>query len=449
VEAGLPILERHRFDVVVVGGGAVGLWAALDLATRGVKTLLLERRIVAGETSNKYHGLLHSGARYAVVDPIAAKECYRENRILSTVVPHVIEDTGGYYVALTESDEKYYEQLAEALRSIGIPFREVPLSEAFREEPHLNREARLVIEVPDKVIYARELAATLAYAAYKNGATIAEGVEVVKIRRGGEGEALITVKDVLTGETVHVGAEVVLNAAGPWAGKIAKLAGINVAVAPTAGAVLVYGKRLTWRVINRMRRPSDGDIIVPYGRFSLAGTTAYPVRDPDAVTVREEDIDVISREAAKLIPVIRETPLIRAYASVRPLLPRGGREARTATRSFDVMVAEQPIRMVTVVGGKLTTARLVAEKAVDAVAKLLNVKAKSKTSELRLNDIDPFEEIEDSKYHNDYVKMFLSAVRDSMDYERLKLTAFFLLEYEAAISGRLKLGLKTPGGKAS
>jgi glycerol-3-phosphate dehydrogenase len=436
-------MGRPHFEAVVVGGGIVGLWAAFDLATRGVQTLLVERGVAGGETSGKFHGLLHSGARYAVVDPVAAEECYRENIILSRVAPHVLEDTGGYYVALSESDERYYEQLAEALRRVGIPFREVPPSEAFSEEPNLNREARLVIEVPDKVVYARELAATLAYAAYRYSAAIAEGVEVVRIARGRDGEAILTFRDRLTGRTVQVEGEVVLNAAGPWAGKVARMAGLDVKVAPVAGAVLVYGRRLTWRVINRMRRPSDGDIVVPYGNLSLAGTTAYPVRDPDEAMVREEDIEVISREAAKLIPAIRDTPLLRAYASVRPLVPRGG-GPRSATRSYEVLVAEEPVRMVSVVGGKLTTGRLVAESAVDAVVKLLGKSVKSKTAHMRLDFFDPFEEVEKSRVQHGYAKLFAAAVRETMDRERAELAALLLLEYEASMHGRSVIGLEAP-----
>jgi glycerol-3-phosphate dehydrogenase len=82
-------------DVVVVGGGAVGAFATLDLTLRGVKTVLLERRYVCSGTSGRSHGMLHSGARYVASDERAARECISENTILSRIAPHCVRDVGG------------------------------------------------------------------------------------------------------------------------------------------------------------------------------------------------------------------------------------------------------------------------------------------------------------------------------------------------------------------
>ena len=84
-----------KTDATIIGGGATGVFAALDIAQRGLDVILVDRADLASGTTGKFHGMLHSGARYAVRDPESAKECIRENRILSNIAPHAIVDTGG------------------------------------------------------------------------------------------------------------------------------------------------------------------------------------------------------------------------------------------------------------------------------------------------------------------------------------------------------------------
>ena len=94
-------------DVLVIGGGATGGGTALDLALRGLRVILVERADLTDGTSGRYHGLLHSGGRYAVRDPESARECIDENRILRRIVPQAIEDTGGFFVVTPDDDPAY------------------------------------------------------------------------------------------------------------------------------------------------------------------------------------------------------------------------------------------------------------------------------------------------------------------------------------------------------
>lgn len=87
-------------DVLVIGGGATGGGIAWDLALRGVRVILAEMGDLATGTSGRYHGLLHSGGRYAVRDPESARECIEENLIVRRVAPEAIEDTSGFFRAL-------------------------------------------------------------------------------------------------------------------------------------------------------------------------------------------------------------------------------------------------------------------------------------------------------------------------------------------------------------
>jgi glycerol-3-phosphate dehydrogenase len=95
---------RHiQTDILVIGGGATGTGVLRDLSMRVFRCILVERRDLAYGTTGRYHGLLHSGSRYVVKDPQAAKECFEENQILRRIMPKCIEDTGGYFV-LTPQD---------------------------------------------------------------------------------------------------------------------------------------------------------------------------------------------------------------------------------------------------------------------------------------------------------------------------------------------------------
>ncbi len=132
-------MKTLETQVVVIGGGATGTAVLRDLAMRGIQAILLERGNLASGTSGNFHGLLHSGARYAVKDPPAAEECIVENRILRQIAPQAIEDTGGFFVALTDADEAFLPRLVEGCQRVGIPVEIVSGSEALREDrlsPH-------------------------------------------------------------------------------------------------------------------------------------------------------------------------------------------------------------------------------------------------------------------------------------------------------------------------
>src|SRR4030042_6754123 len=98
-----------KTEVVVIGGGATGAGVLRDLALRGIEAILLEKGELTSGTSGRNHGLLHSGARYAVNDPDSARECISENRILKRIASPCLEETGGFFVALPQDPPGYPE----------------------------------------------------------------------------------------------------------------------------------------------------------------------------------------------------------------------------------------------------------------------------------------------------------------------------------------------------
>jgi len=426
-----------NFDVAVVGGGVNGLFTALDLALRGFSVILLERGAIGSGTSDRMHGLLHSGARYAVTDPKAAIECIEENRTIANIAPHAIEDTGGYFVAVTKEDVDFMEQFSKGLKQANIEYREIDPKEALKEEPSLNPNIRAVVEVPDKVVFARDLMFSVAISAYREGVLVIQDAEVTGFNINNNEVNEILVKDRLTGNVRSIKAKIVAIAAGPWTYKVVKLAGIEVDMMPTMGVMVVYQRRLARRVINRMRKPSDGDILVPYGSTSIMGTTAVMIEDPDNLPISDDDIKFLTSEGSQMVPLLAKTSVVRAYASVRPLIKMQGVDTREATRDFMVIRHEKPSNMVTVIGGKFTTGRLVGERLSDEVARMLGSSRSSVTRGYRLFGANLYDDLREL---DEPLRSLASSFRGSVDEDRGRVAVLTLLMSEVARDSRRRIG---------
>jgi glycerol-3-phosphate dehydrogenase len=372
-------------DVLVIGGGATGGGIALDLALRGVRVVLAEMGDLATGTSGRYHGLLHSGGRYAVRDAESAKECIDENRILRRIAPQSIEDTGGYFVLCPGDDASYVDQWLAACAAVGIPTRQVSLSEALKREPALNPRLEAVYEVPDGTCDSWDLLHALQAGAEAAGARFLtyHRVEAIHLRAGRViGAALRNLRDE---SRVEVECACVINAAGAWAAEVAKLAGVTFGMRLSRGAMLAYNIRWVNTVINKLRKPGDGDIFVPVGTVSVIGTTSVRTDDPSDTRVEAWEVAKILNEAEAMTPGISRARILRAWGGVRPLYDPGG-DQRDAKRTFTILdhAADGAAGLMSIVGGKLTTYRLMAEKISDRVCALLGVSAPCVTAETPL-----------------------------------------------------------------
>ena len=431
-----------RSDVVVIGGGTTGVFTCLDLALRGIKVVLVERGGLGSGTSGKFHGMLHSGARYVVNDPVAAVECARESQTLSRIAPHVIADTGGLFVAITDEDAEYQAELEAGCMKCEVPYEELTPEQVRWLEPMLNPNVKSAARVPDKLIRAHDLVFCAALTASANGAKFYPYREVTDFLKT-DGKDIIGVKtyNSTRSSTEEFRGELIINAAGPWAGRLAQLAGVNVEVIPFAGAMGVVPAKLCSHVINRMRHPSDGDIMIPYGdNYSIMGTTATLVDDPDKIDLSEEDIDLLIDEGSEMFPLLKSLGFRRTYASVRPMLKVGeGNEedARKVSRTYDTFDHElDGVRgLVTISGGKLTTCRLMGEQIADLAAKKLGVKQSSRTKEVELlgsrADEKTQKSLEAAGIDYELVKRIMEMV-GTVDEERFMPVVRLLMSYALA-----------------
>jgi glycerol-3-phosphate dehydrogenase len=378
-------------DVLVIGGGATGAAVAWDCALRGLRTVLAERADLAEGTSGRFHGLLHSGGRYAVKDPDAARECIEENVILRRIAADCIEDTGGLFVTTPSDDPAYGDEFLAGCERTGVPTQEIDPAEALRREPRLNPGIRRAFTVPDAGIDAWKTVWAFAGAATEHGARILPYHRVTEILRDGDAVAGARLRDRRGGDDVTVEAGFTLNASGAWAGQIARLAGIEgVEILPGKGIMIAMNHRLVNTVINRCTMPADGDILVPIRTVSVIGTTDIRVREPDEPAITQDEVEQMLDDGETLVPGFREARALRVWAGVRPLFQdtkSSDGDSRDVTRAhtmLDHRERDGVARFLTITGGKLTTMRLMAKDTVDAMCAQLGEDRPCRTAEVAL-----------------------------------------------------------------
>ena len=305
-----------EFDVIVIGGGATGAGTARDCAMRGLRVLLLERFDYTNGATGRNHGLLHSGARYAVNDGESAAECIRENRILRRIASHCVEENGGLFISLPEDDLSYQDKFVESCRKAGIEAEAIDPKEAIRLEPSVNPSLTGAVKVPDGSIDPFRLTIANILDARAHGAVTLTYQEVTGFIREQDRIVGVQTYNSKTKERAEFRAAIVVNASGIWGHHIAGLAGVTVNMYPAKGALLIFGHRVNNMVLNRCRKAADADILVPGDTITVIGTTStrIPYEEIDHMHVTADEVDLLLTEGEKLAPALADT---RILASVR------------------------------------------------------------------------------------------------------------------------------------
>ena len=373
-------------DVIIIGGGATGAGIARDCSLRGLRSILLERRDIATGATGRNHGLLHSGARYAVNDHESAEECIKENMILKQIARHCVEDTKGLFITLPEDDLNYQKTFIESCQKAGIEAVQIEPDLAKRLEPSVNPSLVGAVVVPDGTVDPFRLTAANMLDAKENGATILTYHEVTKLIREGDRVIGVEAFDHKRKMSVKVYAKIVVNAGGIWGQGIAEYADLKIKMFPAKGSLLIMGHRINNLVINRCRKPANADILVPGDTICVIGTTSdrIPYDQIDNMIVTPQEVDVLFTEGEKLAPALRHTRVLRAYAGVRPLVASdddpSGRNVSRGIVLLDHETRDGLKGFITITGGKLMTYRLMAEWATDLICKKLNHQAECKTA---------------------------------------------------------------------
>ncbi|MCR5760279.1 MAG: anaerobic glycerol-3-phosphate dehydrogenase subunit A [Bacteroidales bacterium] len=377
---------KKEYDVIIVGGGITGACTVRDCAMRGLRSLLIEREDLCDGASGRNHGLLHSGARYAVSDQEGARECIRENLILKKIASNCVESTGGLFISLPEDGLEWQANFVAKCHEAGIDAKILDPEKVKRDYPAVNQSIIGAVSVPDASVDPFRLTDANVLDAVRHGADILRFTEVVDFVQENGRVTGVKVRGKGGEESIH--SRTVVLAAGIWASKLAEKIGVRISMLPSKGSLLVFGHRVADVVINRCRKPSNADIIVPDDMVSVLGTTSdkVPFEACDDMRVTQEEVDILLKEGVELVPALANTRIIRAYAGVRPLVSEGG-DGRSVSRGIVLLDHEERDGvpgLITITGGKLTTARLMGEMTADLVCKKLGVKAVCHTAEVPL-----------------------------------------------------------------
>ena len=376
----------NEYDVIIVGGGITGLGTARDCALRGLRVLLIERNDIATGATGRNHGLLHSGARYAVTDRESARECIEENMILKKIARHCVDDTSGLFLTLPEDDLGYQDTFVRSCIAAGIKAEVIDPREALLLEPSANSSIIGAVKVPDGSVDPFRLSASNMTDARLHGARILAYTEVTGFIIENGTVLGVRVVDRISGEESEYRASVTVNAAGIWGHHVAEMAGVNIGMFPAKGALLIYAHRVNGVVLNRCRKPANADILVPGDTVCVIGTTStrVPYEECDNIGVTPGEVDLLMSEGAKLAPCLEHTRILRAYAGVRPLVSAdndpSGRNISRGIVCLDHETRDGLKGFISITGGKLMTYRLMAETATDAVCRKLGLNAECVTA---------------------------------------------------------------------
>ncbi len=383
----------------MIGGGSTGTGIARDLAMRGVEVTLVEKGNLTHGTTGRMHGLLHSGGRYAVADQASAEECIEENYVLRDIASHCVEETGGLFVQRPEDSDEYFREKLEGCRECGIPAEELTAEEAREVEPYLAKDVKRAIWVPDGAIDPFRLCVANAVSAENHGARIETHAEVVDLLGDEDRVTGVTVRHESgpgkrehqkVGSTEDIHAEYVVNATGAWAGQIGDMAGVDIEVRPSKGVMTIMNCRQVDTVVNRCRPKGDADIVVPHETTAILGTTDEEVEDPENYPEEQWEVDLMIDTLKELVPILEEARTIRSFWGVRPLYepPEVGSDDPTdITRDYFLLDHEDRDDlngMTSIVGGKFTTYRMMAEEISDHVCNQLGVSAECRTADVPL-----------------------------------------------------------------
>lgn len=384
----LSALENTSFDLIIIGGGIHGVAIARDAALRGLKVVLFEQRDFGCGASSKTSKLAHGGLRYLETWQFRlVKECLQERSLLfEHAFPFV----------------RPLPFLFPVYKNLGRPFWQVKMGiylyemlDRYRKTPQHQNFSPLEIhrmfpelrqtELKGGCLYydgfmedSRLLMANLADAENR-GAIALNDVRVIRLLKKNKKIIGVEVKDVIFENTAQVFAKVVVNATGAWSNAILGMDDDVSAyqVAPTKGVHLII-PQVHPEVALTLLAPQDQRVffLIPWNGETLLGTTDTPYEgNPEDVKVEKEDIEYLMNAYRPYFPEkpLSKASIIGAYAGLRPLV-KFKKKGLPSKRSRDYMLTCSASGLLTILGGKYTSHRYVAQETVDSICSLLEKK---------------------------------------------------------------------------
>ncbi|MGH9872131.1 MAG: glycerol-3-phosphate dehydrogenase [Pyrinomonadaceae bacterium] len=384
--------ENFQFDVIVIGAGINGAGIARDAAMRGLKVLLLDKGDIGGGTSSWSTRLIHGGLRYLEHGELRlVRESLRERSCLLNIAPHLVRPLSLLVPVYKKARRGWWTIRAGMIAYDALSVdqtlprhRMLELAETLEQAPALNREGLrgAAVYFDAQVEFAERLVLENVLSAVANGATVLTYARVEKLTV--ENGVLRGIEFTREDRDSRSNAErrsgsIVINAAGPWIDQILTdsnavsprliggTKGSHIILAPFPGApsTAIY-----------VEAETDGRpfFVIPWNGKYLIGTTDIRYQgDLDHVQITNEEIDYLLRETNRVLPTAKLTreQILYAYSGVRPLPFTGDKDEQRITRQHFIREHPQLPNLFSIVGGKLTTYRSLAEQTVDLMLKKL------------------------------------------------------------------------------
>jgi glycerol-3-phosphate dehydrogenase len=377
------------FDIIIIGGGATGLGAAVDAATRGYSTLLLEQHDFSKGTSSRSTKLVHGGVRYLQQGNVSlVLEALRERGLLIQNAPHLVRNQsfivpnydwweGPFYGV----GMKVYDMLAGKL-GLG-PSKHLSLKKTIERLPTLEQKGlRGGVIYYDGQFDDSRLAINLVQTAADHGATLINYMKVTGLKKSNGMVNGVIAKNQLSGEVKEINARVVINATGVFTDDILMMdkPDSKPIISPSQGIHLVIDKEFSpGESAIMVPHTDDGRVLfaVPWNGKLVVGTTDTPVEKPSLEPkAQEAEIEFILKHASQYLTGNPTRKDVRSvFAGLRPLVKAGGgKNTASLSRDHSLMISESGL--VTITGGKWTTYRKMGQDTIDQAATVagLNVK---------------------------------------------------------------------------
>lgn len=409
------LVDKSEWDIIIIGGGATGLGTALDAASRGLKTLLVEQADFAKGTSSRSTKLVHGGVRYLAQGDIAlVKHALKERGLMQKNAAHLVHKEeflipcyDWFSVAKYLIGLKLYDWLAGRF-SFGTS-KFFSKKETLHLMPGIKEQGlKGSIRYFDGRFDDARLAINIAQTAKENGAILVNYMKVTSLLKNGEKITGITATDAITNETFHLYGKVVINATGVFVDEILQMSNAEAkkTVRPSQGVHIVLKKEfLNSDSALMIPKTSDGRVLfaVQWHNHLLVGTTDTPL-DEHSLEPRalKEETDFILNTAASYFKTKpTESDILSVFSGLRPLAaPTDGNTNSTKEISRDHKLMVSAKGLITITGGKWTTYRRMAEETVNLAIKEAGLPQKAcQTSQLAIHGCN---ESTDNNYLNIY-----------------------------------------------
>jgi glycerol-3-phosphate dehydrogenase len=377
------------WDIIIVGGGATGLGTALDAASRGYQTLLLEQADFAKGTSSRSTKLVHGGVRYLAQGNIGlVREALRERGLLLKNAPHLVKN-----LSFIIPNYRWWEGL---YYSIGLAFYDLLAGKlSLGKTKHISKKETLerLPGVEPKSLYGgvvyhdgqfddSRLAINLAQTAMEQGATVLNYFKVTGLEKDGYIKLSgVVAKDLETGEVHHLKARVIINATGVFVDDVLQMdtPGAKPLVRPSQGVHLVFDRSFMSSADALMiPKTDDGRVLfaVPWHDKLVVGTTDTPLDEHSLEPVAlEKEVDFILNNAARYLKTApQRKDILSVFAGLRPLSAPPDESSKTKEISRGHKIIVSASGLITITGGKWTTYRKMAEDTVDKAIEMAGLK---------------------------------------------------------------------------